>query len=199
MKKIHYVIYICDNEIFFLNLLNEKIIKSKFKSIKEEQILNSELFTDEFSKFIKKNHIKISLFGDNICFLKNKNIRGVVLEKYLEIFKDYFHRIECKDLEDVLKIENNTGYLNITTNYLDYYFMKKNEQHLIRINTEIFNNNIKKAIYHIITTIYKPKKLIVLGNVENISSIAENINHDYNIATTFPEVHYNYIFEEYKK
>ena len=127
MKKIHYAIYICDNEIFFLNLVNDKITKEKFKSLKEDQIINSELFIEEWSKFLKQNHIKISLFGDNICFIKNKNINNVVLEKYEEVLKDYFHKIEYKDLENILKIDKDTSYLNLTNNYIDYYFMKNNE------------------------------------------------------------------------
>lgn len=199
MKKIHYVIYICDNEIFFLDKLKEKVEQEKFKSLKEEQIINSELFIDEFSNFLKQKHIKISLFGDNICFIKNENINPIVLEKYDEVLKEYFHKIEYKDLSEILKIEKENGFLNITEHYLDYYFMKKNERMFLRVPLSLFNHHLNKAIHHILTTIYKPKKLMVFGNLENNSKIAEDIQRDYNISTTFPEVHYHYIFEEYKK
>lgn len=199
MKKIHYVIYICDNEIFFLDKLKDKVEQEKFKSLKEEQIINSELFIDEFSNFLKQKHIKISLFGDNICFIKNENINPIVLEKYDEVLKEYFHKIEYKDLSEILKIEKENGFLNITEHYLDYYFMKKNERMFLRVPLSLFNHHLNKAIHHILTTIYKPKKLMVFGNLENNSKIAEDIQRDYNISTTFPEVHYHYIFEEYKK
>lgn len=199
MKKIHYAIYICDDEIFFLHVAKDKIEQEKFKSLKEEQIIDSELFMDEFSRFLRQKHIKVSLFGDNICFITNKSINPMVLEKYDEILKEYFHKIEYKDLSEILKIEKENGFLNITEHYLDYYFMKKNERMFLRVPLSLFNDHLNKAIHHILTTIYKPKKLMVFGNRDNNSKIAESIHHDYNIATTFPEVHYHYIFEEYKK
>lgn len=199
MKKIRYVIYICNDEIILLDTIKNIVNKSNLKSIKEDQIIASQLFSDEFSKFIKQNHIKISLFGDDICFIKNKNINNIVLEKYDEVLKEYFHKIEYKDLEEILKIDNDNGFLNITKNYIDYYFMKKNEKITLRINLAIFNNNLNKAIRHLMTTIYKPKKIMLFGNQDNISKTAENISHDYNIIAKFPEVHYNYIFDEYRK
>lgn len=198
MKKIHYVLYICDNEIFFWDVKKDKIIKEIFKSIKAEQIIDSSLFIEEFSKFIKKNHIRTTLFGENICLIKNKNINPVVVEKYDECLKEYFHKIEHIDLEDLLKVDKEMGFLRITKNYIDYYFMKNNEKQGLRVDSQLFSNQ-KKAIHHLLTTIYKPKKIIVFGNIENNSKIAENISHDYNLTTTFPEVHYNYIFEEYRK
>ncbi len=199
MKKINYVIYLCDDELFFLDIKKENIKKAKFKSIKKDELINSSLFIDEFSKFLKQNHIKVSLFGDNICFIKNKNINLVTLEKYEELLKEYFHRIEYRDLEEILKIDTNTAFLNITNHYLDYYFMKKNEKRTLRIELSLFNDQLNKALQHIFSTIFKPKRLMVYGNLENISKIAENITNNYNITTTFPEVHYHYIFEEYKK
>jgi hypothetical protein len=41
--------------------------------------------------------------------------------------------------------------------------------------------------------------MIVFGNDENIPSIVEELNHNYNIIATFPEFHHKYILEEYKK
>lgn len=198
MKKVHYVLYICDDEIFFLNVAKDKIMKETFKSLKEDQIINSNLFIEEFSKFIKKNHIKMTLFGENICVIKNKNINNVVLEKYQEVLKEYYNKIEFKDLENILKIDKETSFININKHYIDYYYKKQNENISLRIHLDIFNGNLKKTLCHIITNIYKPKKMIVFGKEENIPKIAENINHDYNIMTTFPEFHYNYILEEYK-
>lgn len=199
MKKIQYCIYICDDELFFLDIKKDKIYKDKFKSMQEDAIINSSLFIDEFSKFLKKNHIKTTLFGENIGFIKTTRINSVVLEKYEEILKEYFHKIEYTNLEDVLKIDTDTGYLHITKNYIDYYFQKKGQNHSIRIDLEIFNGQLKKAIHHSITTIYKPKKMMVFGSPENLSKIAETIMQNYNIPTTFPEVYYHYIFEEYKR
>ena len=191
--------YLCDNEIFFLDLNTDKIISSKFKSLKEDQIIDSELFSDEFFKFLTKNHIKTTIFGQNICIIKNAKTNGIIIEKYKEILDDYFRYIEFKDLETILNIDNDNGYLNISNNYIDYYFMKKNEKNSLRINLVIFNNNLNKTIQHLFTNIYKPKKLTIFGKHDNISKLAENINKDYNILTIFPEFHYNFILEKYKK
>ncbi len=200
MKKKQYAIYLCDNEIFFFNnMKKESVIKQKFQSLKGEQIIDSSLFINELNQFIKSNRIKISLFGDNLYFIKNETINNVVLEKYEEVLKEYFCKINYIDLIQILKIDKDNGFLLITKDYFDYYFMKNNESCLIRISLKIFNNHLKKAIHHVIANIYKPKKLMVLGNQENTSKIAEDINHEYNILTTFPEKHYQYIFEEYKK
>ncbi len=199
MKKIHYALYICDDELFFLDIAKDKIYKEKFKSLKEDNIVNSAKFINEFSKFLKKNHIKTTLFGENISFIKNKQINPVILEKYEEILKEYFHKIEYINLEELLRIDKDMAYLHITKNYIDYYFMKKNQINSLRIDLEIFNQQLNKAIHHSITTIYKPKKMMVFGNQDNNSQIAESIKQNYNITTTFPEIHYHYIFEEYKK
>lgn len=199
MKKIQYVLYLCDDEIFLLDVSKDKIAKEKFKSIKEEQIINSSLFTDEINDFFKKNRIKTTLFGENICFIKNRFINPVVLEKYEEILKDYFHKIEYKNLDDILKIEKNMSFLLITKSYIEYFFIKNNEKKNEKIHLSIFNYNTTKAIQHIMTFMYKPKKLMVFGNIESISNIAQAINHDYNIITTFPEIHYEFIIQEYKK
>ena len=198
MKKIHFTIYVCDNE-FFLQKENGQAIKETFKSLECEEIIDSSLFKEEFSKFLQKHSIRISLFGKNIVFIKSKNLSPLAQEKYKEIFNDYFRRIEFIDLEDIFQIDNENGVLFLTQKYLDYYYRKKNKKEQIRIDLKIFNDSNTKAIQHIMNNLYKPKNLIVLGPIENIASITDEIHKKYNVETTFPEAYFTYIFEECKK
>ncbi len=199
MKKIPYTLFINDDTLFFLNNKKNKIYSQKMSCLKEEEITNSEEFSKEFAKFLIKNHIRTSLFGKNIYFLKSEYLNPIMQEKYLSILNDYFKKIALKDLTTILKITNQTSYLNINDNYIDYYYLKKNTITCLRIPLYIFNNNILKTINHFFTNFYKPKKLILFGNKENIASIAKNIFKNYNIPTTFSEFPENYILEEFKE
>ena len=198
MKNTHYIIYLCDNEIFLLHLKKDKIYNEKLKSIQYEQIIDNKLFSNELNEFLKKCHIKGTLFGENIVFIKNNHLSFLNIEKYTEILKEYFRKVEFQNIEEILKIDEKNGIFLFTENYLDYYF-KKGQITSIRINLEIFSNNLNKTIHHAITAIYKPKKLMVLGSMETISKIAEDIMNNYNIPTNFPEIYSHYLFEQYKK
>lgn len=199
MKTIEFAINICDNHLLLYNKKKNKIIEKECKSLKEDQITNANLFIEEFNLLLKQNHIRIPLFGWNACFIKNKNQNPVMTEKYIEIFSDYFRKIKIQNIEDLLNFEKDTGFLNITNNYIDYYFMKKNKVKELRINPEIFNNNYSKSISYLLTSIYKPEKITVFGTLSDISKFAETINKNYGISVTFPEKHTEYILEEYKK
>lgn len=197
MKKIHMACYICDNEFFFLNEYGQ-VVHSIFKSIQEEEIVNSSLFREELFQFLKKNHIKISLFGKNIVFLKTGNLSALSLEKYESILKDYFKKIEFINLEKLFNIDNENGVLFITNNYIDYYFMKKNNKEYLRVPLKIFSGKQNKTLQHIFSTLYKSKKVLLLSSIENTNHMAEEINNHFNTKVTFPENFYMYIFEEYK-
>ena len=82
---------------------------------------------------------------------------------------------------------------------MDYYYRKKNKKEQIRIDLKIFNDSNTKAIQHVMNNLYKPKNLIVLGPIENIASITDEIHKKYNVKTTFPEAYFTYIIEECKK
>lgn len=198
MKKNHMACYICDNEFFFLNE-DGKIHHETFESLHQEEIINSSLFKEELENFLKKYRIKLSLFGKTISFLKHSELSNLSMEKYEEIFHDYFRRIEFRDIKDLFKINNETGTLLVTDSYLDYYYMKKNKKEYLRIPFKLFNENKRKIFQHIFSMIYKPKKLLILGPNENMNTIADEINKQFNIQVTFPENYYTYIFEEYKK
>lgn len=199
MKKREYIIHVCDSNFLLYDKTSEEIISKDFKSLKEDVIIDCNLFKDELNRLLKQNHIHIPLFGWNLCFIKKTDLNPILTEKYLEIFSDYFRKIKIVNVEDILDFEKDTGFLNLTDNYIDYYFIRKNKTKVLRMNPEIFNNNYSKTISYLLTSIYKPEKMIVFGTMTDISKIAENINKNYGIAVTFPEYHSQFIIEEYKK
>lgn len=199
MKAREFVINICDNCLLLYDQNKEEIMKKSFKSLKEDQIINCDLFIEEFNKLLKQYHIRIPLFGWNACFIKSKNQNPIITEKFIEILSNYFRKIKIKNIEDIIELEKNTGFLNISDNYIDYYFLKKNKTKVLRIPPEIFNENYNKAIAYLLTSIYKPEKMTVFGTQTDISKYAESINKNYNISVNFPEYHEQFILEEYKK
>lgn len=199
MKKKEFIINICDSNFLLYDTTKEELISKDFKSLKEDQIINSDLFREEINQLLKQNHIHIPLFGWNLVFLKSKNQNSIMTEKYKEIFSDYFRKIKEVNIEEIIDFEKDTGFLNLTDNYIDYYFLKKNKIKAIRIHPDLFNDNYNKAITYIITNIYKPEKMIIFGTLIDISKYAENINKNYGISVTFPEYPSHFIIEEYKK
>lgn len=176
-----------------------KIINKPFKSLKNDNLLDANLFSKELTIFLKEEKIPISIFGYNLVFIKPSSLNKIILDKYLDIFNDYYKKIKIMNIEEIINIDKNTNYLNINNNYIDYYYYKKNELEILRINNNIFDFNIHKILNYIITNIYKPKKIIIFGNNEEIPKLAYLLNHNYNILTTFPEFPQHYILEEYKK
>lgn len=199
MSKIHFVINICDNELLLLDTKQKKIVSKKFQSIDKEQIVDKMLFYDELNRLLKEHHIRIPLFGWNGCFISSQKITNIIKEKYQEILSEYFTKIKFKTIEDVVNTKNDIAYIKIVDTYIEYYFSKKGVFYSLYVDLQIFNKNIKKTINHLLTQIYKPKKIIVFGNYKDIPKIAEEILHTYNIDTKFPELPTHFILEEYKK
>ena len=193
MKKREFIINVCDSNFLLYDKTKEETISKDFKSLKEDQIINSELLKEEMSLLLKQNHIHIPLFGWDVTFIKSQKLNPIMTEKYKEIFSDYFRKIKEVNIEDIINFEKDSSFLNLTDSYIDYYFLKKNKSKLIRIHPEIFNDNYNKIINYIITNIYKPEKMIVFGTLSDISKYAENINKNYGINVTFPEYHSHFI------
>ena len=71
MKKIQYIISIFDNKVYVYDQKKDKVYKSVFKSLKQELIIDKELFIEEWNRFMKTNSMKVTLFGLNILFIKS--------------------------------------------------------------------------------------------------------------------------------
>lgn len=193
MTKVRFKAYINDNYIYLLDCKKNTICEGKFNYLKNDEIINERKFYFEFNQFIKKNKIKLSLFGYNIQIICNDNLNLVQKDKYKELFLDYFKKVEFIDITSFLDLERNAIAINITENYLDFYFSKKNEKQIIRIFKLIFNNNDYRLIIHFFNTIFTPKKIIIFGTSELIPKLTEKINKELRIKCSYQEEYSKYI------
>ncbi len=186
------IFWINDNKLILYNIKRQDVKTNIFKSLKNDVIVDNCLFLKEFSKFLRKNKIRLSIFGYKIIFLKNNLLTKNEQNNIKNILLEYFSKIDFIDLFDYLKNKKESAYINITDNYVDYIYKEK----YIRINKLIFRNNISNIIKHLITVIYKPKQITLFGNNE-VSEIANNIHNKFNIKTTFSEDYKIYPIYEY--
>ena len=198
MIKVKYVAFVNDNFINLLDIKKDCIYQQKFNYLKQDEIIDESKFYFEFNSFIRKNKIKISLFGHKLILIIN-NINHLQLKTFNAIFKDYFSKIEYKNINEFLILNKTTAIINILETYIDYYYIKKNEIQSIRINKNIFNNNEFKIINHLVNMIFNPKKIVIFGTDKIIPKITKKINKELNIECTYPEDYNNYILNEYKK
>lgn len=199
MSKTRYILYINDCYIYLLDNKTNKIIEKKCNHLKQDQITNEQGFYFEFSQFVRSNKIKIPIFGYKISVIINEDINEVQKNKYKEIFEDYFQKVDFIKITDILTIEKENAAMNLTKDYLDYYYLKKNENHVIRVNKEIFNNNDFKTISHVLNTIFTPQKIILFGSSNNIPKLTNKINKETGIQCAYQEEYTTYILNEYRK
>jgi len=198
MFKNRYVIYINDNILSILDIKNKCIKKAVFKSLKEDEIIDEQKFCFELNNFIRKNKIKIAILGYKLKLIINDNLTKFQKSKYKEILNDYFKTIEFIEIERVFKLNKNESILNINNDYIDYFFIKKNQFNIIRVNKSIFNNNDSKIINHLLNVIFKPEKIIFYGNSNNIPKLSRNLNKKSNLSTTYSENYNDYVLCLYK-
>lgn len=192
MKKIRYILYFSNNELFLLDKKKNNVVSDFFLSVKNDEIIDEKEFIKEFNNFLKKNKILISLFGDNITIITNYEYTNFYKNNLKNIFSEYFKSINFINIIEILNISSKTAYLNITTNYLDYYYYKGEKRHL-RIPLTIFNNNITKIYNHFINTIFRPKKIYIFGNNSEIPKINDKLSKEQAILVMFIENYSEYV------
>lgn len=199
MAKVRYIAYINDNSIKLLDSKKDFVYQQNFKSLKKDEITNESKFCFEFNSFIRKNKIKIPIFGHKLKLIISDFVSHLQKNIYKEILEDYFQRIECINIKEVLPLDKATAAMNITENYIDFYYLKKNEIQCLRIEYIIFNNNEYKTITHIINTIFRPQKIILFGTSKLIPKLTTRINKELDVESTYQEDYNNYILNEYIK
>lgn len=193
MKKIRYLLYFSNNDIYFYDKKKKRLFSDTFSSLENDEIINQKEFSKEFNKFILKNKINLSIFGQNIIFITNYTYTNFYKTNLLEILLEYFKSVTFINVTDFLNITNKTAYLNITDNYIDYYYFKGNIKHQ-RIILSLFNNNIIKTVNHLLT-IYKPKKIYIYGNNPEIPQISNQLSKELIISVMFIENYNTYVIK----
>lgn len=193
MKKIRYLLYFSNNDIYFYDKKKKILFSDTFSSLENDEIINQKEFSKEFNKFILKNKINLSIFGHNITFITNYTYTNFYKINLLEILLEYFKSVTFINVTDFLNITNKAAYLNITDNYIDYYYFKGNIRHQ-RIILSLFNNNIIKTVNHLLT-IYKPKKIYIYGNNSEIPQISNQLSKELIISVIFIENYNTYVIK----
>ncbi len=199
MVKGRYSIFINDDCLYLLDNKNNKIYEEILSNLSQDEIINEEKFYFSFNSFIRKNKIKIPLFGHKLQFIINDKLNPIQKNKYKEIFLDYFRKVDFININEILSLSRSTILVNITNNYIDFYYYKKNTISLLRIDKNIFNNNEFKVIIHFLNTIFNPKKIILFGTNEIIPKLTQKINKEIGIQCTYQEEYSKYILTEIQK
>lgn len=198
MLKTKYTIYIIDNNVYFFDNKNNELYEQKFNYLKKDEILDEQKFYFELNQFIRKNKINISLFGDRVKFIISDHLSELQKSKYKEILEEYFKKVEFIKLSSLLSLNNNSLIINITEDYLDFYY-KKDEKQYIRVEKILFNNNNFKMILHITKNIFVPKKIILFGFYKEIPNLTEKINKELGINCIYQENYIEYIIKKEKE
>ncbi len=186
------IFWINDDKLIVYKIKTKDKFIETFKSLKNDIIIDNNLFLKEFSKFLKKNKIKITIFGYKIIVLKNNLLTQNNQNNLKNILTEYFSKIKFIDISSYLNNKKDEAYINLTDNFVDYIYKDK----YLRVNKNIFCNNTNNIIKHLITTIYKPKQITIFGNTE-VPNVAKNIYKKLNIKTIFSENYQTYFLELY--
>ncbi len=197
MKKERYICYINDNMLYLLDQRKNDLYETKCKYLKEDEIQDEQKFYFEWNEFIRKNKIKISLFGYKIKVITKKNMNGIQISKLKEILEDYFQKVTFLFLEDLLSLNKKEAMLNINTTYIEFIYLKKSEVQILRIPLYLFSGKEFKAISFVINSIFYPSKVILYGNNSKIPKLALQIHKELKIGATYSENYNTYILEKY--
>ncbi|MGM9835090.1 MAG: hypothetical protein ACI31M_04870 [Bacilli bacterium] len=157
-------IYFQNNKLVYC--INNEFGIANFKSIKNNQIINIELFTNEFSNFIRNNGINNNLFGDTIYYLSTTDS---ILE--LSFIKEMLHRFSFKNtiIVDILEVLKENSYILVFKK--NYLLLNNGEKYII---PKIYNNILIDILNKI-----EYQKIYVVGDF----NIFNNINNVYSIYT----------------
>ena len=104
----------------FLNIVyKDRVIQNKLKDIiSKGYIVDRSRFVEEFLKIIKKEKIKVKLFGDNINIVCNSYFSSSYIFFLETIFLDFgFIHVNFVDIKDLLP-ESNATYIEINEEYM---------------------------------------------------------------------------------
>ncbi len=194
MKKLRYSIYFSNNEINIFDYKKNQICSDFFLSLKNDKIINKNEFIKEFTKFLNKNKLPLSLFGSNIQIITNYNYSDLYQETIQNIFFEFFKTIKFTPVTEFLKVSPKVSYLNITTDYLDYHYYQGDLKY-IRLPLYLFNNNIKKAYNFLLSNFYRPKKVYIFGNNPEIPKISDKLSKEQDILVIFVENYQTYVIK----
>ena len=198
MKNYRYILYINDNVLFLYDYKKKKLYKKECNYLEKNQIINNKFYF-EFHEFIRKNKIKISLWGYKLKFIIPDNLSNLQKNKYKEILEDYFKKVNIINQTKLFSINKNKSIINVNKSYIEYYYLKKGKIYCQNVNIDLFNDNVLKSITFLIKTLFKPEKILLYGNNKDIPLVATKLNKEFNIFCTYEEQFDSYILNIFLK
>lgn len=163
-----------------LIILNQNELKEySLKSVNNHQVINKELFIQEFSPIIESNKINNKIFTDNLNIIIDSSYSNFYLSNLEQLFKELsFNKIEFINILDIIKLNNNELLIELSTTSIKFI------TNTILLNCNIYNNKYKSIISILLKEVLKNtqiKTIYIYGkhnlnkkNIEYIEKISNS-------------------------
>lgn len=141
-----------------LIILNQNELKEySLKSVNNHQVINKELFIQEFSPIIESNKINNKIFTDNLNIIIDSSYSNFYLSNLEQLFKELsFNKIEFINILDIINLKHTELLIELSTSNIK-----------LITNTIIINNNVYNKKHKSILNIYL-KELVKTKKIETI-------------------------------
>lgn len=188
MKPNDIVMYLVDNKIIMWidKNINQPIAEQLSKNvIKNGKIAKPNDFVKQLNAIIKKNNLNKKLFNNNISVIIIPNYTQAdikVLYDCLE--KCNFNEIKVINLLNLYKIKRNSVWLIANNTYMIIIYYSANKLKSLCLDYELFKNNMFLIMKHIHNFINN-KNVILLGNYQELSTLADKIEKNSKIKVYY--------------
>lgn len=198
--KVNNVLYLTDNYLYLRRTKSAEIFKEPMPKhlVKEGKITSITKFLKFYEKFLIKNNLNRSLFGENIKIIVGTNYTNADISVLKNLFVQLNYRKIIIEIESkYYKLNQKNAILNLfdTYAYLTYIDDFK-EQKSIMIANNMFKNNQDLMAY--IKYIIDDKTLYLLGHGEVINDIFNHFENRYTNETFLYFNHDIYLISQVK-
>lgn len=175
-----------------LIILNQNELKEySLKSVNNHQVINKELFIQEFSPIIESNKINNKIFTDNLNIIIDSSYSNFYLSNLEQLFKELsFNKIEFINILDIIKLNNNELLIELSTTSIKFI------TNTMLLNCNIYNNKYKSIISILLKEVLKNtqiKTIYIYGkhnlnkkNIEYIEKISNSKVYIYTQPNLIP-------------
>lgn len=175
-----------------LIILNQNELKEySLKSVNNHQVINKELFIQEFSPIIETNKINNKIFTDNLNIIIDSSYSNFYLSNLEQLFKELsFNKIEFINILDIIKLNNNELLIELSTTSIKFI------TNTMLLNCNIYNNKYKSIISILLKEVLKNtqiKTIYIYGkhnlnkkNIEYIEKISNSKVYIYTQPNLIP-------------
>lgn len=175
-----------------LIILNQNELKEySLKSVNNHQVINKELFIQEFSPIIESNKINNKIFTDNLNIIIDSSYSNFYLSNLEQLFKELsFNKIEFINILDIIKLNNNELLIELSTTSIKFI------TNTMLLNCNTYNNKYKSIISILLKEVLKNtqiKTIYIYGkhnlnkkNIEYIEKISNSKVYIYTQPNLIP-------------